>query len=57
MSQIFKKLPFTKQHEKYYSALYTYILTKFPDANRESYIDKYKRELRSIIQDNKNWSD
>jgi len=42
-------------HQDRYVWLYNYICTLYPDAVHLSYIEKYKRQLISIILNNKNW--
>lgn len=55
--QTIKQKPWSKVHQKKYEWLYNYIKTIKPDAELNNYIDKYKRQLLSMIQNNKKWSD
>ena len=43
-------------NEKNYQWLYNYVKTKYEDIDEFEFVDKYKRQLMSIIENNKNWS-
>lgn len=49
--------PWTKIHQTKYDWLYNFVVTKIPQANKDTYIDKYKRQLLGLIQNNPNWKD
>ena len=46
----FKKKPWTTNLQEKYIWLYNHTKTIYPDADKETYIDKYKRHLLSIIE-------
>ena len=46
----FKKKPWSKALQEKYIWLYNHTKTIYPDAEEETYIDKYKRHLLSIIE-------
>ena len=43
-------------NEKNYQWLYNYVKTKYEDIDEFEFVDKYKRQLMSIIEKIKNWS-
>ena len=45
----FKKKTWTTTLQEKYIWLYNHTKTIYPDADKETYIDKYKRHLLSII--------
>lgn len=51
-----KKLNWSNQHIKLYNMLYKYVKIINENANKDDYIIKYKRNLHTIITDNKKWS-
>ena len=52
-----KKKPWNKNHIKNYSWLYSWFTKNYDDkANKEDFIDKNKRKLRSLIENNNKWS-
>ena len=53
----FKKKPWSKALQEKYIWLYNHTKTIYPDAEEDTYIDKYKRHLLSIIEKNKKWGD
>ena len=53
----FKKKPWTITLQEKYIWLYNYTKIIHTDAEQDNYINKYKRQLLSIIEDNKKWSD
>ena len=53
----FKKKPWTTTLQEKYIWLYNHTKTIYPDADKETYIDKYKRHLLSIIEKNNKWGD
>ena len=52
-----KMKPWTAQHQKLYSMLYNYIKTQITEADKDNFIDTYKRKLMSMIQNNNKWAD
>ena len=53
----FKKKPWTKTLQEKYIWLYNYTKTIYPEAEEDTYINKYKRQLLSVIEKNKKWGD
>ena len=46
----FKKKAWTVNHQEKYIWLYNHTKTIYPEAEQDTYIDKYKRQLLSIIE-------
>ena len=53
----FKKKPWSKNLQEKYIWLYNYTKTIYPDVEEDTHIDKYKRHLLLIIENNNKWGD
>jgi len=55
----FNTKEWSKQNEKNYTWLYNYIKTIYKDIDNDDFefVDKYKRQIMSLIENNEKWSD
>ena len=51
------KKPWTQNHINKFNWLYKFYKQTNPDANQDDFIDLNKRELMSLIENNKSWKD
>ena len=52
-----KMKPWTDELKKKHVWLFNYIKIKYPDAELDTYIDKYKKYLMTLIEENPSWGD
>ena len=51
------KKPWNANHKKLYSMLHTFIKTQIKEADKDNFIEIYKRKLMSMIENNNKWAD
>ena len=51
------KKPWNANHKKFYSMRHTFIKTQIKEADKDNFIEIYKRKLMSMIENNNKWAD